>query len=142
MCSSDLSPHTASCSSPAQVKDARAMIWQLPVMVTRNALQKGVPARISTDKELARDKKVVAVEVFPPAMDPVTLVYARKGHKLVKIITLRRGVARPTTLSGHKKFAGVVVPCTMASKIAGRGTSMTVNHVVINPKITVKDITK
>ena len=129
--------------SPAQVKDARAMVWQLPVLVTRNALATGVQARLSQDKALARDKKTVAVEVFPAGMDPVTLVYDRKSHKLVKIITLRRGVAKPTTLSGHKKFAGVMVPCTMANEIAaGRASSMVVNHVVINPKISKKDITK
>ncbi len=127
--------------TPSQVKNARMMIWQLPVLVTLNALAEGVQARLSRDKELTKDKKTVAVEVFARGIAPTTLIYNRKTHLLLKIAVQVKGSQRITTLSGHKKFAGVMVPRKMKVE-SPRAPSMEINSAQINPKITKKDITK
>ena len=129
--------------SPAQVRDGRKMLWQMPVLVTLHALAPGVQARLSEDKELAKDKKTVAVEVLARGLAPTTLVYDRKSYRLLKIIVRNQAGQQLTKLSGHKKFSGVVVPCKIAVEgRAGRGASMEISGVVINAKITKEEIVK
>ena len=129
--------------SPAQVRDARMMIWQLPMLVTLHAMARDVQARLSQDRELTRDKKTVAVEVLARGVHPTTLVYDRKSFRLLRIATLHKGQQRVTRLEKHKTFSGVVVPRKMSVETpSGKGTSMEISRVVINPKITPEDIAK
>ena len=129
--------------SPAQVRDGRMMIWQQPILVTLNALEQGVQARLSTNKELTGDKKTVAVEVFAKGLHPTTLIYHRRSYKLLKIAVSNKGQLQITVLDKHKKFSGIMVPRKMSVQgPSGRGTSMEINSVVFNPKITAADITK
>ena len=128
--------------SPAQLTQAKMNIFQLPPLLPLHALSAGVKARLSQNKQLTADKRLVAVELFPADLPPLTLVFTRKTHRLARVARMHRGQLQVVRLGGHKKVQGILVPHLLVSTKDGKpGTTLTFNRVEINPRVTKKEIT-
>ncbi|MCC6748189.1 MAG: insulinase family protein [Deltaproteobacteria bacterium] len=125
---------------PHKVRELKTDLWRGAVLVVRNALGEGVAARPVEEGPLAQDKARVAIEVTPAGLEPTTLVFERKSHRLVEIrYRTSTGEERTVELGDHRKVAGLLIPHRLSSKGGRMPQSTTFTKVELNPTVGTTD---
>jgi hypothetical protein len=120
----------------------RGLIWRDPVLLPLHAMAAGVRCRFSPDPSLSKDRRRIALELFPEGLPPATVIVDARSARLLQIrYADRSGQVRVSDLADHRMVPpGILVPHRVTEVIGKRTQSMAISRVEINPKIGSREI--